>query len=137
MTSYTLSEASKAAGRSKSTILRSIRAGRISASRDELTGGWNIDAAELHRVYGGPPLSNGEMVRDAPDDAPGNAASNAVLQAKLDAAETRLADAHASIADLRRRLDVADEERRRLTMVLADTRATPPRRAWWPWARRA
>jgi hypothetical protein len=49
--------------------------------------------------------------------------------------------------DLRRRLDAADEERRRLTMVLADLRArsvtvtdlplpaAPERRSWWRWGR--
>jgi len=38
MAQYTLTEAAKATGKSKSTILRSIRAGRISAVRDELSG---------------------------------------------------------------------------------------------------
>jgi len=51
MAQYTLAEAAKATGKSKSTVLRSIRAGRLSAVRDELTGGWLIEPAELHRLY--------------------------------------------------------------------------------------
>ena len=41
-----------------------------------------------------------------------------------------------TIADLRRRLDAEAEERRRLTAILADQRAAPERRRWWPWTRR-
>ena len=48
--SYTLGQAAKAVGMSKTSILRSIKAGRISAGRDEL-GQWAIEPCELHRVY--------------------------------------------------------------------------------------
>jgi hypothetical protein len=47
---YTLGQAAKAVGMSKTSILRSIKAGRISAGRDEL-GQWAIEPCELHRVY--------------------------------------------------------------------------------------
>jgi hypothetical protein len=63
---YTLGQAAKAVGMSKTSILRSIKAGRISAGRDEL-GQWAIEPCELHRVY--PPLTdqhvtgNGEAER--------------------------------------------------------------------------
>jgi hypothetical protein len=50
---YNLVTAAAATGASKSTIFRSIKAGRLSAGRNE-TGGWEIDPAELHRVF--PPL---------------------------------------------------------------------------------
>jgi hypothetical protein len=46
----TLGTASQATGRAKSTILRAIKAGRISATRAE-TGEWSIDPAELFRVF--------------------------------------------------------------------------------------
>jgi hypothetical protein len=52
---YTLGQAAKAVGMSKTSILRSIKAGRISAGRDEL-GQWAIEPCELHRVY--PPLTD-------------------------------------------------------------------------------
>jgi len=47
---YTLGQAAKACGMSKTSVLRSIKAGRISAGRDEL-GQWAIEPCELHRVY--------------------------------------------------------------------------------------
>ena len=47
---YTLGAAARACGMSKTSILRSIKAGRISAGRDEF-GQWAIKPCELHRVY--------------------------------------------------------------------------------------
>lgn len=47
---YTLGQAALACGVNKSTILRSLRAGKIAATRDE-HGQWQIEPAELHRVY--------------------------------------------------------------------------------------
>src|SRR5580692_11911602 len=52
---YTLGQAAKAVGMSKTSILRSIKAGKISARRDEF-GQWAIEPCELHRVY--PPLAD-------------------------------------------------------------------------------
>ena len=52
---YTLGQAAKAVGMSKTSILRSIKACRISAGRDEF-GQWAIEPCELHRVY--PPLTD-------------------------------------------------------------------------------
>jgi hypothetical protein len=69
--SYNLATAAMATGVNKSTILRSIKAGRISATKSET--GWSIEVAELHRVF--PPLptaATGEataMPRDATIDA--------------------------------------------------------------------
>jgi hypothetical protein len=51
---HTLGTAAAATGLNKSTILRAIKAGKISAARNE-HGEWQIDPAELHRVY--PPVA--------------------------------------------------------------------------------
>ena len=61
---YTLGQAAEATGKAKSTILKSIRAGRISATKDSVDN-WSIDPSELHRVY--PPLpreTRGERVKE-------------------------------------------------------------------------
>jgi hypothetical protein len=50
---YNLATAAAAAGINKSTVLRHIKAGKISAIRDP-NGGWQIDPAEFHRTF--PPL---------------------------------------------------------------------------------
>ena len=43
--SYTLGQAAKVVGMSKTSILRSIKAGRISAGRDELANGLSSHAS--------------------------------------------------------------------------------------------
>jgi len=50
---YNLATAAAAAGINKSTVLRHIKAGKVSATRDH-NGGWQIDPAEFHRIF--PPL---------------------------------------------------------------------------------
>ena len=81
--SYTLGQAAKAVGMSKTSILRSIKAGRISAGRDEL-GQWAIEPCELHRVY--PPLTE--------DTGTGNGMGERAVTG----GETTLAEAHARAA---------------------------------------
>ena len=64
---FTLGTASKAVNVSKSTVLRSIRAGRLSATRLE-TGDWSIAASELFRVFDPNRGGNGAVERDATRD---------------------------------------------------------------------
>ena len=48
--SYTLNEAAKAVGKSKTTIHRAIKSGKISASKLD-SGAYSIEPSELHRVF--------------------------------------------------------------------------------------
>lgn len=48
--SYTLNEAAKVVGKSKTTIHRAIKSGKISASKLE-SGAYAIDPSELHRAF--------------------------------------------------------------------------------------
>jgi hypothetical protein len=52
--SLTLAAAAAAAGVNKTTLLRAIKAGKVSGNKDE-HGQWHIEPAELHRVY--PPVT--------------------------------------------------------------------------------
>jgi hypothetical protein len=135
---HTLREAAKAVGRDRTTLMRAIRRGILSATRNAATGAWLIEPSELHRVY--PPTGSGETPMDAPQ---GDAHlrtpwSQGDSQGELRELRARLDDAQETIADLRRRLDRADE---RLTPLLTDQRAAsstaplPPRRFWWLWRR--
>ena len=47
---FSLREAAREVGASKSTILRAVKSGRLSARRND-DGEYLVDAAELHRVY--------------------------------------------------------------------------------------
>ena len=62
MSSYSLGAAAAATGLNKTTILRAIKSGKISGTKDVL-GQWWVEPAELHRV----PKPAGEHVRLVPD----------------------------------------------------------------------
>lgn len=47
---YTLGEAAKATGKSKTTLHRAIKSGKISATRRD-DNSYSIDPSELHRVF--------------------------------------------------------------------------------------
>ena len=50
----TLAAAAAAAGVNKTTLLRAIKAGKISGNKDE-HGQWDVEPAELHRIH--PPVT--------------------------------------------------------------------------------
>jgi hypothetical protein len=60
---YSLGTAAKSTGKAKSSILRAIKSGRISATRTD--SGWSIDPAELHRVF---PLRDNIPLQPGPRD---------------------------------------------------------------------
>ena len=125
---YTLLEASRATGKSKSTLLRALKKGKISAQKDA-HGQYQVTADELHRVY---PVAPGDAGRDpsygvlrTSDSSPSEALEISVLQAKLEAAEQLAKERQSTIEDLRDRLDKEGEERRNLTALLTDQRRAP------------
>ena len=129
---FNLAEAGAAVGRDKSTILKAIQKGTISATRAANGHGWLIEPAELHRVF--PPVAD-----TTTRTGPGNAESGEVRELRAEVRELREAIRFRdeTLADLRRRLDAEAEarrqeaeERRRLT----DQRAAPARR-WWRFGR--
>src|SRR5215216_120985 len=105
----TLAQAAEATGRSRSTLLRAIRKGQISAARDA-AGGFLVEESELARVF---PIRR--------DDAADGAAMPSLAEAlaRLDAAEARIADKDATITDLRHRLDEERAERRHTAAQLS------------------
>lgn len=115
---YTLGEAAKATRKSKSTISKAIKNGRISARKDE-TGTFHIDPSELHRVY--LPAVHSEQ-----NETPANTTEKAdidgtirELEARLEAARERLIDKEAVIADLK---EDRDRWRQQATALLTDQR---------------
>jgi hypothetical protein len=126
---YTLGQAAKAAGRSKTTIHRAITSGRLSASRTD-TGDYSIDPAELARVFPTDRSGNGAMERSVTDER--LSAAQAERDRYRDIAEERLE----TIRDLRSRLDASEGERRRvqaqLTGLLTDGRSGETTVQPWP-----
>lgn len=64
MPGLSLREAAQQTGTSKSTILRAIQSGRLSAARTD-DGGYAIDPAELFRVYQPRPQADPDQGADA------------------------------------------------------------------------
>jgi hypothetical protein len=147
---YTLGQAAKATGKSKPAILDAIKAGRLSASRGERNQ-WQIDPAELHRVYAPAVQVNDTEHKETPLNGSENALlrqQNEHLKAQLSALEAVAADLRKDRDDLSRKLDAEAEERhataaeiRRLTLMITHQPANqnpparqeaPAKRGAWP-----
>ena len=125
---YSIRQAARAAGRSKATIHRAVNNGKISAAKDEATGEWRIDPAELHRVF--PPVSHGHVPdgsvkqREAAGDASETAILRVLLEQEREERQRERTDKDAVIADLRVDRDQWREQAQRL--ALTDQRAKAP-----------
>lgn len=137
---YSLQQAAEATGKSKSTIQRAIKSGKISAGED-VHGNYQIDPAELYRVYPPKPLRNDPFDHERDDTQQANS-SNETTVLRIELQQTRellntinserereRQQAADVIDDLRRRLDaetearrIEGEERRKLTAILTDQR---------------
>jgi len=89
---YTLGQAARATGKSKSTISKALKNGVISAEKGA-NGAFKIDPSELHRVF--PPNSVKEH-HQPPDNTTKERLETAVkvaqLEVRLEAAEKRAGD---------------------------------------------
>jgi excisionase family DNA binding protein len=132
-----LGEAARRTGLSKATVQRAIKSGKLSAASVKPDGSYNIDPAELARVYelnprdgfADPSMKQLETITETG----GLQVELAVLRERMAAigrereeSERRYQLAADQIEDLRRRLDVEGEERRKLTALLTDQRDKPP-----------
>ena len=110
---YTLGTAAKATGKSKSTLSRDIKNGRISAIRGD-NGSFEIDPSELHRVYPSVPRNstgNSTMEHHGTLGTDHWNTENKLLREQIDLLKNER-------DDLRRRLDDEAAERRKLTLLL-------------------
>lgn len=111
-----LGQAAKEVGLDKSTISRAIKSGKLSAHRKE-SGGYEIDPAELFRVFA-PTSQKSEFAHAPLDTTTETLVENRELRIRLEAAELRIRDKEDEIRDLRHRLDMENDERRKLTLML-------------------
>lgn len=125
---FTLSQSAKEAGKAKSTILNSIRNGRLSASKDDF-GNYRIDAAELFRVYPIEQSTRRKRVQKTDIDHNETVLSNMLLEQKMQFLEERINkleherdDFRNQRDDFRNRLDLSEKERcetqKKLTALL-------------------
>lgn len=138
----TLRQAADLCGASRSTIHRALKSGKLSGNRLE-DGAWDIDPSELARVF--PWDINEPVQRDNPGQSKDGASEReAVLAVKVEMLEHQLERERDTIADLRKRLDRAEDRVLGLTaQILLPTSPTTSlsqsepaapsvRRRWWP-----
>ena len=126
---YTLGQAAKAAGKSKTAIKNALDKGRISGEKSE-DGSWSIDPAELHRVY--------PAVTDEQDNEPSTIEQSSIdtllrlkeAETRLEEAEKRLQEKDDTIGDLRTRLDGAERRITALLPQVAQPQSNPPPNLW-------
>lgn len=127
MADLSLSQAARLTGRSKSTIGRAIKSGRLSATRNQ-DGTFGINPAELLRAF---PRNEPEPSPSRPADGPGDGEGTGGELAELRA---RLAVAEAVAEERGRALEAAERnlaDLRRMLPAPAAPEAASPSRPWW------
>ncbi|WP_414900776.1 helix-turn-helix domain-containing protein [Sphingomonas flavalba] len=124
--SYTLNEAAKATGKSKTTIHRALKSGKISAVKRD-NGAYSIEPAELHRVFPAVPAERNEE-RSNHNDVEHLRNDQGTLRIQLETIEKERErerqQLQETITDLR---EDRDRWRQQATALLEDKR---PRRFW-------
>lgn len=121
-TALTLAAAAHLAGIDKSTLRRAVKAGKLSAARDE-HGIWRIEACEVGRLYplAAPEEQRPAAVPEAPTrHAPGDAAADALVALLRE-----------QLTDMRQDRDAWRDQAQRLALP------GPARKpmTWWRWLR--
>jgi hypothetical protein len=86
---YTLGEAAIAVGKSKATISKAIKSGRISAEKQP-NGSYKIDPSELHRVYPPTPSTVEGERQETPNSTVDKLRETIELEVRLQAADKRI-----------------------------------------------
>jgi hypothetical protein len=138
---YTLGQAARAVGMSKTSILRSIKAGRISGTKDEF-GQWCIEPCELQGIY--PALTDVTDGTGAEERAVTGGDIGVLAEATVRAAlaEARLSDLKAmleemrgGVEDLKRDRDEWRTQAMRLALPKLEPALSPPPTTRWRWLR--
>lgn len=121
---YTLGQAAKATGKSKTTIQRAVAKGLISGEKGQ-NREYQIDPSELHRVF---PLKNsGAVTEDVIWNAARSHSDPMELIARIRGLEEMLAREREALDELRADRDAWKQQANALL-------SGPPRpRRWWPW----
>ncbi len=115
MSFLTLGLAAKATGKQKSTILDAIRAGRLSATRNDLQQ-WQIDPAELFRVY---PAQHVIERQETPEQQTEHPASFVqMLEKEREERERERRQLESQIDDLKADRDRWQQQAERITLLL-------------------
>lgn len=129
---YTAGQAAKASGVATATITRALKSGKISGKKDE-NGSWEIDPAELHRVFPPIPRKDHEIPFVKQNETPPETLERA--------GEVRVLEREVQM--LRDALNDAREDRDKWRDMAERLSLAPPspqveqHRGWWPWRRKS
>jgi excisionase family DNA binding protein len=136
MVYLSLREAAQRTGTSKSTILRAIQRGRMSAKKNDI-GGYDIDPAELFRVF--PADRKTGSAQQSGNDATGQAATGietanatgetVALQAQLAALEAQITALKELSSEYKSQRDAWQQQAERL--ALQHSGESPKPTGWW------
>ena len=134
---YSLTDAAKAVGRTRQAIQASIKKGTISASKNAF-GQWEIDPAELHRVYSPVNQSAANESKTLTSFDATKEAQIKELQGKLEVMEQLLREVKGNSEDLKQERDdwkkQADEWRMQAKALPApEAKPDEKKRGFWLW----
>ena len=121
----TLAQAAQATGVNRSTILRSIKSGKISGTKDD-NGTWFVEPVELHRVFPPAEAKPKAMHQSALEDAE--------LRIRLSLAEERLCELKQEVVRWREQAHAWQRQAEASQKHLTDQRERP-QQTWWQWLR--
>lgn len=110
---YSIRQAAEVCGKSRTTLHRALKDGRMSGTQDDVTGEWSIDPSELRRVF---PWAGGVHEHRSTDvQGPYTPQIDEVMAVKVAMLEDQLERERETVADLRKRLDRAEDRVTALT----------------------
>jgi excisionase family DNA binding protein len=118
---YTLAEAAKATGTNKTTILRAIKSGKLSGTKDT-HGEWQVEPVELHRVYPPAEPRSGALAANMAAAQQYAAVRAAALEAEIMGLKTTAELLKAQLDDTRQDRDHWRDQAQAVTRQLADAR---------------
>ena len=110
---YSMRQAAEVCGRSRTTLHRALKNGRMSGTQDEATGEWSIDPSELRRVF--PWTGNVHEHKSTDVQVEYTPRTDEVMAVKVAMLEDQLERERETVADLRKRLDRAEDRVTALT----------------------
>ena len=130
---FTMGQAAKEVGTSKTSIHRAIKSGKLSASRND-DGTLSIDPAELFRAYPRARPSrngNGTMEQTVPANETVVTAPDPAVTARLAALEREVALQAERIAELKEQRDAWQEQAQQAQRLLTATASPATERRSW------
>src|SRR5450830_236752 len=118
---YNLAEAAKATGTNKTTVLRAIKAGKISGTKDA-HGEWQVEPVELHRIYPPAEPRSGAPAANRAAAQQYAAVRAAALEAEIIGLKTTAELLKAQLDDTRQQRDHWQQQAQAVTRQLADLR---------------